>query len=145
MIGKEAIGVSGPVYQFPIELGKVREYAKAIDANHQIYFNEQTPPIPPGFLGIAGRFWGYTFDDPGDTDLAQLDIDRSIRLHAEEEYEFYSDYPKAGDTLAVRTYIKDVFTKQNPKGKMVFVVSETEFKDQNGNLIAHQRQTVVKV
>jgi len=145
MVDKTDIGTSGPEYKFPIELGKVREYARATGYTDHAYFEEENPVIPICFLGIAGRIWGYTFDDPKDTALADVDIDRSLLLHAEEEYEILGVLPRAGDVMAVRTYIKDVYDKEGRKGGiMTFVITETEFKNQAGELVARSHQSVVK-
>jgi len=142
MVSKNDVGATGPIYRFPIEEGKVREFAGAIG---WALNDDSKPEIPPTFLGIAGRLWGYTFDDPKDTALAAVDIDRSLLLHAEEEYEFPGDVPRVGDTLFVRTYIKDVFEREGKRGgKMTFVVAETEFKNDADVIVAFSRQTVVK-
>ncbi len=145
MVSKSDVGVSGPWFEVPLERGKVREFARAIKADLPEYLAETNPHIPPTFLVVAGRFWGYTFDEPGDTALAQVEIDRSILLHAEEEYEFFGPPPRAGTTLRARTKIADVYEKEGRRGgKLIFVVSETEFQDAQGRPVAVSRTTVVK-
>jgi len=145
MVAESDIGVSGPTYKFPVELGKVREFARATGYTDPAYFEQENPRIPISFLGVAGRMWGYTFDDPKDTPLADVEIDRSLLLHAGEEYEIVGEFPRAGDVLFVRTYIKNVFLKEGRKGgTMTFVTTETEFKNEGGDLVAKSEQTVVK-
>jgi hypothetical protein len=145
VVSKSDVGIAGPWFDVPLERGKIREFARAIKADLPEYMVESKPYIPPTFLVTAGRFWGYTFDDPGETALAQVSIDRSILLHAEEEYEFFGPPPRAGTTLRARTKIADVYEKEGRRGgKLVFVVSETEFQDESGRSVAVSRTTVVK-
>jgi len=145
MVSNIDIGISGPTYRFPIEEGKTHEFAAAVGATNPVYFEEKTPLIPPTFLGISGRFWGYTFDEPGNTPLAEVDIDRSLLLHAEEEYDFPNGLPRAGTELFARTYIQDVREKEGKRGgKMTFVVSETEYKTESGEIACLSRMTVVR-
>jgi len=140
-----AVGICGPRYEFVVEKGKVREFARAIGAEHPDYLSADAPVVPPTFLTIAGRFWGYTFDLPGDTALASVDIDRSLILNAEEEFEFPGEPPRAGTRLYGQTRIADLYTKQGKRGgELTFVVVETTFEDESGRLVAIQRQTLVK-
>ena len=145
MVSKRDVGVSGPWFDVPLERGKVREFARAIKTELPEYLDEVRPFIPPTFLVTAGRFWGYTFDDPRDTALAQVEIDRSILLHAEEEYEFFGPPPRVGTLLRARTKVADVHEKEGRRGgKLIFVMSETEFQDETGRQVAVSRTTVVK-
>ena len=85
----------------------------------------------PTFLGIAGRFWGYTLDDPKDSALAAVDLDRSLLLlHAVKEYGYPYGLLRAGIVRTAQTRFKDVAEKTGQRdGKLTFVVTETEFKD----------------
>lgn len=140
-----AIGVCGPRYEFVVEKGKIREFARATRADHPAYLLAEAPIVPPTFLTIAGRFWGYTFDMPGATALATVPFDRSLLLNAEEEFEFTGEPPRAGARLWGQTGIKDIYTKQGKRGgSLTFVVVETRFEDDSGRLVAVQRQTLVK-
>ena len=145
MVSKDDIGISGPEFEVPLERGKIREFARAIKADLPEYVVSRDPPVPPTFLVTAGRFWGYTFDDPHDTALANVELNRSMLLHAEEEYEFYGPPPRAGTTLIARTRVSDVYEKEGRRGgKLIFVVSETEFRNDRGTKVAVSRTTVVK-
>jgi hypothetical protein len=140
-----AIGVTGPKYEFSVELGKIREFARATNANHDEYLSSPNPVVPPTFLTIAGRFWGYTFDAPGDTPLADIPFDRSMLLNAEEGFEFLGALPRAGMRLWAQTRVADVYEKQGRRGGMLtFIVAETVFESDTGEVVARQRQTVVK-
>jgi hypothetical protein len=134
----------GPPYEVVVELGKIREFAAATKSEHPSYRGER-PVCPPTFLTTAGLFWGYTLDQPGDTALAELDVDRDLLLHAEEEYEFYGLPPRAGTRLTAQTRIARVFEKVGARGgALTFITSETTFRDQAGTLVALGRTTAVK-
>ena len=145
MVSANDIGLFGPPYRFPIEEGKVKEFS-SIDRSNRFCLPRWRDALAlPTFLGIAGRFWGYTLDDPKDSALAAIDLDRSLLLHAEEEYEYPNGLPRAGTVLTAQTRIKDVTEKTGKRGgKLTFVVTETEFKDQAGVIVAVSRQTIVK-
>jgi hypothetical protein len=139
------MGTCGPRYEFIVEKGKVREFARATFADHPAYLADEAPIVPPTFLTIAGRFWGYTFDLPGDTPLAGIPLDRSLLLNAEEEFEFVGEPPRAGTRLWGQTCVKNIYRKQGKRGgTLTFVVVETRFESDDGALIATQRQTMVK-
>jgi len=145
VVSSSDIGVTGPWFEVPLERGKIREFARAIKAEMPEFLDESRPSVPPTFLVTAGRFWGYTFDDPRETDLAKVDLDRSLLLHAEEEYEFFGPPPRAGTTLRARTKIANVYEKEGRRGgKLIFVVAETEFQNEQGSTVAISRTTVVK-
>ena len=51
----------------------------------------------------------------------------------------------AGDVLTFRSRTKDVFDKQGKRGgKMLFIVGETEFRNQQGEVVAYSRNTVIE-
>jgi len=138
-------GISAPPFVFPIELGKVKEFATATGSSHPDYFATDTPVVPPTFLISGLMFWGYTLDYPRDSAFARVDLDRSMLLHAEEEFEFPGEPPIAGQKLTAQSRISEVTRKQGRRGgDLLFVVTETEFRDLSGRLVARNRNTVVK-
>ena len=145
MAGHSAIGTAGPVFEVPLERGKVHEYAQAAKSQHPAYIADRAPPVPATFLVTAGFLWGYTLEHPGDTPLADVELDTEDLLHAEETFEFHGPPPRAGVTLQARTRIADVFEKQGRRGgTLTFIVSETTFHDGSGRLVALERSTAVK-
>ena len=58
------------------------------------------------------------------------------------EYEFF--YPvRAGDTLTASSMIKDIVEREGETGKLVFVITETTYTNQNGDLVAKVRGTSI--
>jgi hypothetical protein len=138
-------GIAAPPFVFPIERGKIREFALATGSSHPDYLSALQPVIPPTFLISSLMFWGYTLDCPGDSAFAQLDLDRAMLLHGEEEFEFPAGPPRAGDVLHAQSRITEVSRKQGKRGgELLFIVTETEFRNASGQLVARNRNTVVK-
>lgn len=138
-------GIAAPAFAFPVERAKIREFATAIGSSHREYHEGATPVVPPTFLISGLMFWGYTLDYPRDSIFAQLDLDRSLLLHAEGEFEFLGEPPRAGQPLVAQSRIAEVTRKQGRRGgELLFLVTETEFRDPSGRLVAINRNTVVK-
>ncbi len=141
---KSIIGTTGPDYEFIVEQGKIMEFADAIHSTNPAY-KGAAAVVPPTFLTVAGNYWGYTLENPKDTVFRDLGIDTSLLLHAEEEYEFFSSPPRAGDRFSVRLRLADAWEKTGRRGgKLTFYKFETEFRNANGELHAVQRTTCVK-
>jgi hypothetical protein len=140
-----APGVEAPPFSFPLERGKIREFATATGSTRREYHEGDSPIVPPTFLISGLMFWGYTLDYPRGSSFAQLDLDRSLLLHAEEAFEFVGEPPAAGQTLTAQSRITQVTRKQGKRGgELLFVVTETEFRDPLGRLVAINRNTVVR-
>lgn len=144
MPAQDFIGLTGPDYEMDIERGKIRSFARAMNAPIPDFVEGENPVIPATFLVTAGYSWGYTLERPRGTVLEQVDHDLSIPLHAEEAYVFHGPPPRAGDRLTCRTSLEDVRTKSGAKGgELTFLTMLTEFRNHSGNLVAEQRATTV--
>src|SRR5919201_187255 len=109
-IDRSLIGVWGPEGTMRVELGKIREFARADGA-----------VAPPTFL-MTIAFW---IGDLGQTRSA-VKLDYRRLLHGEQEFEYVRTI-RAGDVLAFRSRTKEVFEKQGKRGgKMLFILGETE-------------------
>ena len=143
-MNESIIGVTGPDYDFIVERGKIQEFASAIFSDNADFVGDDAV-IPPTFLTVAGNYWGYTLETPKDTVFKDLGIDTSLLLHAEEEYEFFTPPPCAGDRFRVRLRLADSWEKTGRRGgKLTFYKFETEFRNPDGELQAVQRTTCVK-
>jgi acyl dehydratase len=121
-----------------VESGKIREFAKAVkDANPA--YTQDGAVAPPTFLMTVAHWMG----DLGQTRSA-VKLDYRRLLHGEQEFEFLKPI-KAGDVLTFRSRTKDVFEKDGKRGgKMLFVIGETEYKNQNGEVVAYTRNTAIE-
>jgi hypothetical protein len=137
-----AEGRSGTSFTFDIERGKVREFARAVRADHPDYTNGEHPVAPPTFLTALFHF---EQDVPDANPWRLLKVDLRRGLHAEQEYVFFGPPPRAGARLTCRSRIERIFEKKGRRGGVLtFAVMVTEFRDASGRLVAEARMTGVE-
>ena len=144
---KELLGLELQPYSFPVEEGKIREFALAIGDPNPIYFDEEAArkegfdgtPVPLTFLQVIDMWGGYTFDEK--TKL--LGLNPVKVLHGEQEYEFLGDI-YAGDVLTVHGKVVDVQVKEGASGGMNFIKTENRYVNQNGTTVAVSRNTTIE-
>ena len=94
---------------------------------------------PPTFLMTIAHWIG----DLGETRQA-VKLDYRRLLHGEQEFEYVKPI-RAGDVLTFRSRTKDVFEKEGKRGgTMMFVIGETEFTNQRGEVVAYMRNTAIE-
>jgi peroxisomal enoyl-CoA hydratase 2 len=143
-IDKSVIGKTGKPFTMPIEWSKVREFARAIRDPNPIYFDPELgkqdcggTPVPPTFLQVAA-FW----QDATSMPTANFDLRRI--LHGEQEFEFYKPI-LVGDVLTGTARIADVYEREGGRGgKMTFMVTEIEYRNQKGEKVAVARGTLIE-
>ena len=143
-IDKSLIGQTGKPFTVPIEWSKVREFARAIHDPNPVYFDPALAqkecggiPVPPTFLQVAA-FWMSEDSMP----TAKIDLKRI--LHGEQDFEFLKPI-FVGDVLTGASRIADVYEKEGGRGgKMSFMVTEIEYKNQKGETVAFARGTLVE-
>ena len=127
------------MFEVPIEPGKVREFALAVEAPTARHYGADAV-VTPTFLTIAGLAW-----EPA-AEKAALDFDLSRTLHGSEEYEFPAGLPRAGQTLSVTTRVERRFERAGERGgQLWFAVVAREFRDTAGELVAVQRSTAIEL
>ena len=138
------IGLASPEFYFPIELGKVREFAGSLYAFHPDYLEGRNPVVPPTYPVIATYIWGYLLEDPGDTALAAVEINQRLSLDAEQEYIYYAAPPRAGDELTGRVKVDHIWEKSGRRGgSLHFFRTRYDYFDATGNLISTNNCTSV--
>ena len=129
-----------PTYEVRVETGKVHEFARATMSGNPDY-REENAVIPPTFLTTAGFFW-QTAESKA---AAAHGLDPKRTLHAEQEYVFHGEPPRAGRVLTASAKVTDRYRKEGRRGgALTFVKIVTEFRDENGRLVAEQRTTAVE-
>lgn len=133
---------------FPVELGKIREFARSLKAESPVWLSEEAAtdaglsgvPMPPTFP-IAAAHW----DPPPAPGREGLDLDLRFILHGEQEFVYHGPPPAAGTKLTGRQRIADVFEKEGKRGgSMKFVISETVFTDETGRDVITARSTLIQ-
>ena len=132
-------------FGFPIEAGKIREFARATLDDNPIYRSKdeakragfQNIPAPPTFAMAAVFFQTAESQAP-------LDIDFRYALHGEQEFEYLAPIV-AGDELTGRSRISERYEKEGKRGgKMLFTVLETQYENQRNEHVLNVRQTLIQ-
>ena len=138
------IGKTGKPVTMHIERGKVREFARAIKDDDPLYFGEEHARreaggiMPPLTFLQTVALW----DDGRGRPRPPMDLKRA--LHGEQEFEFLKPI-FVGDVLTAVTRIADIYEKTGKRGgTMTFVVTETEFTNQRGEVVARARQVGIE-
>ena len=138
-IDRSLIGQWGPEGRLHVERGKIAEFAKAVKEDNPAFTSGEAPPAPPTFLMTLAHWMGSL----GETRQG-IKLDYRRLLHGEQEFEYVRPI-RAGDVLTFRSRTKDVFEKQGKRGgKMLFIIGETEYKNQHGEVVAYTRNTAIE-
>jgi acyl dehydratase len=138
-IDRSIIGQWGPEGRLHVERGKIAEFAKAVKDDNPAYRQSAAPPAPPTFLMTIAHWMGSL----GETRQG-IKLDYRRLLHGEQEFEYVRPI-RAGDVLTFRSRTKDVYQKEGKRGgTMTFVIGETEFKNQRGEVVAYMRNVAIE-
>ena len=147
------IGKTGDVTIMDVEKGAIKRYADAIEDFNPVYWDDEHAKYSrygsiismPGFFG-----WPTQWSKSGPTHsklreealdvIAQAGLSRI--LDGGIEYELFSPI-RAGDTLAALPRIINIYERETKTGKMALSVVETTYTNQNGDLVAKARQTLI--
>ena len=143
---QDLIGKEIPPFEFPIERGKIKEFAEAIVDDNPVYRDPAYAKksgfgqviVPPTFTATKA-FWRT-----GGTNAEIAGLDNRFLLHGEEEYEYFKPI-LAGDILTCRGKITEAYEKAGKRGgTMTFVVFEFTFHNQRGEKVLISRSTVIQ-
>jgi acyl dehydratase len=131
MADDSQVGLVIDEVDFPVEEGKVREFAVAVG-------HGDPSSMPLTFTTVAGH-WR---DQQAMVELLGLDLPRIVAGGSEWEYHA----PTAvGDRLRGRRVVKAVARKQGSRGLMTVITLETRFRRSDGQLAVVQRDTVIEL
>jgi acyl dehydratase len=144
-VDKTYIGKTGAPVTMHVERGKIREFAAAIKDDDPLYWDEEhatreaggiMPPIT--FLQTVSHW------DQLGSSRPRLPFDLKRVLHGEQEYEFLKPI-RVGDVLTAVSRIADVYEKPGKRGgSMNFAVTETEYTNQRGEVVARARAVTIE-
>lgn len=101
------------------------------------------PAVPPNFLltnmknGTERDF--FTVNEAGEL---RFPVNATRRLRGADEIEVLAPM-NIGDTIRANTKITDIYEKEGRSGSMVFILSETTYKNQHENVVLITRSTVI--
>ncbi|MEP4146143.1 MAG: MaoC family dehydratase N-terminal domain-containing protein [Halioglobus sp.] len=143
MLDKSKIGHDFPSFAVDVEKGRLRFFAMAIGETNPIYTDERAAkaagypaiPAPPTYM------FSVDLDGPELMPIiGLLDLDIGRVLHGSQEFDYLGQI-YAGDRITQQSKIVDIYDKKG--GALEFVVQESSYSNQNGELVGKARQTLV--
>jgi hypothetical protein len=128
--------MSGHSWQFTVEWGKVREFARAVHDDHA----DESVLLPTPTFPVY-----VTADFVERLIVEELKLDRRRVVHGEQEYEYFRPL-KVGDRLACQARVVEEYIKQGQRGgQMRFIVCEVEMRDAaSSELVLRERSTAIE-
>ena len=133
-------------FEFVVETGKIREYAKALGLGDPVYTvveaaKEAGYPnlvAPPTF---TRQFW---FDDDENDPMRHLGFDLGRRLLGGYSFEYFKPIFAGMKLIAKNSVVSSEVKKGRKGGQMTFVVIKTEFRDENGEIVQIDYRTLIE-
>jgi len=148
------------IEKFPVEASHIMMFARSIGDDNPIYYDEDyakgTEPgsiiAPPTFSQSSAQFDPDYHLRPKNSGVGWFGSGQEATgakqessgsggggLHAEQHFEYHRPL-KAGDVLNATTRAGKTWEKQGKRsGKLTFLESITEYRDQNGDLVVTAR------
>jgi len=158
MLPEEVTNLIGKVEDIrlmEVETGAIKKYADAVDDRNPLYWDEEyarssrygSIVAPSGFFGWPTKWTGGM---PIRSKLA-LEVLATLAeagyargFDGGIEYEFFCPV-RAGDILTALSRVIDIYERESKTGKLVLAVVETTYTNQNGDLVAKARQTMIRL
>lgn len=139
---KSMIGVESEPSVFEIEKEPIRRWAEAIGDSNPLYHDEEYAKkegyrsiiAPPGFIAQ------YAYPVKLGQGRVRFSTPFARMLNGGNEYEFFKPV-QAGDMITSTNKLAELFERDGRMGKMLFIISETTFKNQDGDVVAKARGT----
>jgi N-terminal half of MaoC dehydratase len=130
----------GTPFEMVVEVGKIREFARATKSTNPDYLKGDTPVSPVTFL-VSSHFW----EDPDHPAVLPAFTSYERVLHGAQEFIFYGEPPRAGTRLTVQARNGPTYEKTGRRGGvMKFAEMITEYRDEHGTLVAEARGTAIE-
>jgi len=150
MIDKSLANTKLDSFEFPVERGKIKEFANAICDPNPV-FKDQDYARNQGFADVIMPVtFPITFVFQQDSDNAVLEsalklgMDPARSVHGEVEF-IYERPVFAGETLRGEIWIGNIYEKAGKRGgTMTFVEHETRFFDGAGKLAVTLRNIFIE-
>ncbi|WP_198152764.1 MaoC family dehydratase N-terminal domain-containing protein [Pseudofrankia sp. DC12] len=133
----------GPGYTMEVELGKIREFARATKSSNPDYLAADRPVSPATFLATAA-LWSSSAAFPWEEVDGGEDIELGRLLNGGQEFVFHGEPPRAGTRLVARARVAADYLKEGRRGgSMRFIEVVHEFRTTDGRQVADMRQTFI--
>ena len=143
-----------------VERGPVTRFAESVTESSPIYQRRDAAqaagfadiPVPPTYFFSAAGHWGtYPEAQPPDgmpkvnptmEIIGQLMAKGGLVLHGEQEFTYHRPIT-VGETLHSEGKVVDLYEKPTGDKVMTFLVSETEYRDESGDLVLTSRMNLI--
>ena len=138
--------------RFPVEAGKISEFARAIHDDNAVYREPAAAaaagfaavPAPPTFTVSAVNFYPDEELEKAGGIVGVLGLDLPRVLGGEQSWT-YTRVPCAGEVLTADIRVAAIERKAGRQGgEMVIVTTEMEFVDKDGKPVVTQRNTIIE-
>jgi acyl dehydratase len=145
------LGQVSPPAVLKVEEGSIIRYADSIDDPNPLYRDAEYARnsrygniiCPPGFFGWPAKGGGLEAGELMGKVLGAVFESGMVRiLDGGVDYDFYLPV-RAGDTLVVYGKFADARERVGKSGKMLFLTMEQTYLNQNGDMVAKQRATLI--
>ena len=127
---KARVGVDGPSVTATVEAGHVKRFAEAIGDPNPRWARE----APPTFLVALA---------PVSLHLAEAEAYGKGWLNGGNRFEYFAKVT-VGDQITATGRIADVYEKSGSTGNLLFIVFESDYVNQRGQLVARLRGTAIR-
>lgn len=124
------IGEKGPQVEATVEAGHLRRFAEAIGDPNPRWEREAPPTF---FVALA----------PGSMHLAEAEEYGKGWLNGGNRFEYFVPV-KVGDRITATGRIGDVYEKEGSSGNLLFIIFETDYLNQDGQLVARLKATAIR-
>ncbi len=139
---KAAIDVESEPSVYEIEKEPIRRWAESIGDPNPLYRDEEyarskgyrSIVAPPGFIAQ----YAFPVKIGGGRRSFQSPFTRM--LNGGNDYEFFKPI-QAGDTISATGKLAELRERTGSMGKMLIIINETTFKNQDGEIVAKARST----
>jgi acyl dehydratase len=137
-------------FEFLIERGKIKEFARALGDKNPLYIDEDLArsmgfpsiPAPPTF---TASFLHHVPDENFLLNMMQeIGVSVANSVHGESDFEYLAPIC-AGDVLTVGIRVKDLFQKKGKRGGLMnFIMVELTYSNQRGELVQKDRMLFIE-
>ncbi|HEV3227667.1 MAG TPA: MaoC family dehydratase N-terminal domain-containing protein [Acidimicrobiales bacterium] len=156
----EVVGMPTGKATIAIERGPVTQFAASVTDTNPIYRNRDAAtgagfeniPVPPTYFFSAATMWGaFPEAQPSDAMpgrnptmevIGKLMAKGGIVLHGEQEFTYHQPVV-VGDTIQSEGKVVDLYEKPAGDKTMTFLVTENEYRNQDGELVLTARMNLI--
>ena len=156
----EVVGLPTGKATITVERGPITQFAASVTDTNQIYRNKDAAkaagfgdiPVPPTYFFSGATFWGaFPEAQPADAApdrnptmeiIGKLMSKGGIVLHGEEEFTYHKPVV-VGDTIKSEGKVVDLYEKPTGDKTMTFLVTENEYRNQDGELVLTARMNLI--